>query len=251
MKQKKEEYNADLTHLSSSSKSIFLLGGISSMILIVYSLATILIMVFIGPPPETITECFTMLNLNRFFGLLRLDILTVFAMPLYYLLFYSIYKALKKPNTGEIVTIITIFIFVGLTLFLATPSVFSYLDLSDKYAIAASEIQRNQLLSAGEAILSSDMWHGTGAKIGGMLLQTGALLISVVMLKQKVFNKLTAYTGIFTHGLDLAHILIGFFLPAVGNIIMAIAGPLYLLWFPLVGARLFKLSRYCQRIEVK
>jgi hypothetical protein len=249
MKQKNEEYYADLNHLSSSCKSIFLLGGISSIILIVYSLATILIMVFIGPPPETITECFTILNQNRFFGLLRLDILTVFIMPLYYLLFFSIYKALKKPNTSEIVTIITILIFAGLTLFLATPSVFSYLDLSQKYAIATSEIQRNQLLSAGEAILASDMWHGTGAKIGGMLLQTGALLISVVMLKQNVFNNLTAYTGIFTHGLDLAHILIGFFLPAVGNTIMAIAGPLYLLWFLLVGIRLINLGTYCQRIE--
>jgi hypothetical protein len=67
------------------------------------------------------------------------------------------------------------------------------------------------------------------------------------MLKQTVFNKLTAYTGIVTHGLDLAHILIGFFLPTLGNILMAIAGPLYLLWFPLVGVRLFTLHKYCQR----
>lgn len=249
MKQKKEEYDVNLTHLSSSSKIVFWIGGISSMILIVYSLATMLIMVFIGAPPETITECFTMLNENKFFGLLRLDMLTVFIMPLYYLLFYSIYKALKKTNNDEILTISMILIFAGLTLFLATPSVFSYLHLSDKYAIATSEIQKNQILAAGEAILASDMWHGTGAKIGGMLLQTGAFLISLVMLKQNVFNKLTAYTGIFTHGLDLAHILIGFFLPSVGIILMAIAGLLYLLWFPLIGTRLFKLSIYCQRIE--
>ncbi len=249
MKQKKERYDANLAHLSSSSRIVFWIGGISSMLLIVYSLATMLIMVFIGPPPETITECFAMLNENKLFGLLRLDILTVFIMPLYYLLFYSIYKALKKPNNEEIITISTILIFAGLTLFLATPSVFSYLHLSDKFAIATSEIQKNQLLTAGEAILASDMWHGTGAKIGGMLLQTGALLISIVMLKHNIFSKLTAYTGIFTHGLDLAHILVGFILPSVGVILMAIAGPFYLLWFPLVGIRLFKLGLYCQRIE--
>jgi hypothetical protein len=169
-------------------------------------------------------------------------------MPLYYLLFYSIYKALNKTKNDEIVTICTVLIFVGLTLFLATPSVFSYLDLSGKYAAATSEIQKNQLLTAGEAILASDMWHGTGAKVGGILLQLGALLISFAMLKQNVFNKITSYTGIFTHGLDLAHILIGFFLPPVGVILMAIAGVLYLFWFPLVGVRLFKLSIYCRRI---
>lgn len=240
MKQIKRKHRSDLEDLSSTGKIAFRLGGISSLILILYSLATMLIMVFIGSPPETITECFTMLNENQFFGLLRLDILTVFTMPLYYLLFYAIYLALKKTNQ-ELVSIATILVFAGLTLFLATPSVFSYLQLSNQYAAATSEIQKNQLLAAGEAILASDMWHGTGAQIGGILLQTGALLISFMMLKQNIFSKLTAYTGIFTHGLDLAHILIGFFLPSIGIILMAIAGPLYLLWFPLVGIRLFKL----------
>lgn len=248
MRHQKENNDIDLTHLSSSYRSVFCLGGISSIVLIAYSLATMFIMVFIGSPPRTVVECFTMLNNNKFFGLLRLDILTVFIMPLYYLLFYSIYKALNKPKNHEILTISTVLIFVGLTLFLATPSVFSYLDLSGKYAAATSEIQKNQLLAAGEAILASDMWHGTGAKVGGILLQLGTLLISFVMLKQNIFSKLTAYTGIFTHGLDLAHIFIGFFLPLVGDIVMAIAGVLYLLWFPLIGARLFKLSIDCQRI---
>ncbi len=40
---------------------------------------------------------------------------------------------------------------------------------------------------------------------------------------------------------DLGHIIIGFFSPALGNIIMFIARPLYLIWFPMVGLRLYKL----------
>jgi len=211
------------------------------MILIAYSLITMLIMVGIGTPPESIEECFSMLKENRLYGLLRLDILTVFVMPLYYLLFYSIYLALKDTNK-ELLSISTILVFAGLTLFLATPSVFSYLHLSDEFAKATIESDKNQLIAAGEAIIASDMWHGTGAKIGGILMQLGALIISMIMLKSNVFNKLTAYTGIVTHGLDLAHIVIGFFLPTVGIILMAIAGPLYLLWFPLIGIRLFKLK---------
>ncbi len=73
-------------------------------------------------------------------------------------------------------------------------------------------------------------------------MQSGALVISLVMLKSSVFNKLTAFTGIVTHGLDLLHIITGFFLPEIGMVLMAIAGPLYLLWFPLIGMRLFKLK---------
>ena len=79
------------------------------------------------------------------------------------------------------------------------------------------------------------MWHGTGPIMGGILLQGAGVLISVVMLQGKAFDKVTAYVGILTHGLDLVHLLIGLFLPEVSVILMAIAGPLYLIWFPLIG----------------
>ena len=227
---------------NSSIRLIYQLGGLTCMILIAYSLITMLIMIGIGTPPETIETCFAMLKENRFNGLLRLDILTVFIMPLYYLLFYSIYLALRDSNK-ELVSISTIFVFAGLTLFLAAPSVFSYLHLSDEFAKATTETEKDQLIAAGQAILASDIWHGTGAKIGGILIQTGALIISFLMLKSNVFNKLTAYTGIATHGLDLAHIIIGFLLPTTGVILMAIAGPLYLFWFPLIGIRLLRFSK--------
>jgi hypothetical protein len=174
--------------------------------------------------------------------MLRLDILTVFVMPLYYLLFYCIYLALKRADP-ELVTISTILVFVGLTLFLATSSVFAYLNLCDQYAIATTESQKNLLLAAGEAILASDMWHGTSSFLGGILLHTGALLISFKMLKSSIFNKLTAYAGIFIFGLELAHIIIGLFLPLVSAVIMVVAGTFYLFWFPSIGLRLFKLSK--------
>jgi hypothetical protein len=121
------------------------------------------------------------------------------------------------------------------------PSVFSYLNLSDKFGSATSDIQKNQLLAAGEAIWASDIWHGTGAVIGGILLQAGALLFSIAMLRSTIFTRLTGIIGIIMFGFDLLHIIIGLFSPTVGNILMFIAGPMYLIWFPLVGIRLFKL----------
>lgn len=232
----------DISHLDYSHKTIFKIGAAVCIIFIVYSLLTMILMVKLGPPPSTAEECFRMLHENRLSGLLRLDILTVFILPLYYLLFYSIYYALKKTE-GNLVIISTLLIFAGLTLVLATPSVLSLLNLSDKFAVATTDLQRNNFLSAGESILASDIWHGTGARIGGLLLQSGAVLISIVMLNTSVFNKLTAITGIVTHGLDLLHIISGFFLPSVAVIMMAVAGTLYLAWFPLVGLRLFKLCR--------
>jgi hypothetical protein len=242
MKIKRQDSNIAQFNYSSSRKNIYWLGGLASLILTAYCIGTFLIMLWIGPPPEDIKECFTLLNEDKLLGLLRLDILTVFAMPLYYLLFYSIYLTLKDTDI-ELVTISTILAFIGLTLFLSCTSVFSILNLSEKYALAIDDTEKSQLLAAGEALFTSDIWHGTSAFIGGLLLQTGGLLFSIAMLKSNVFSRITAYTGIFIFGLDLIHILIIFFLPRLSNVLMVIAGTFYLLWFLLVGFRLFQLSR--------
>jgi hypothetical protein len=116
------------------------------------------------------------------------------------------------------------------------------LPLSDKFAAATTDAPRNQLLAAGEAVMASDIWHSTGAILGGVLLQCGAVLISLAMLRGNVFNKATAWLGIVMHGLDLAHILGGLVLPGSGMILLSIAGPLYPIWFLLVALRLLKLA---------
>lgn len=227
---------------NSSCKIVYRLGAIASIILLAYCLATMFIFGIIGTPPKTIEECFSMLHANKLTGLLRLDILTVFIMPFYYLLFYSIYQAMKRVD-HELLKISIILIFIGLTLFLSAPSVFSYLNLSEKYAAATTDIQRNQFLAAGEAIFATDIWHGTSAIIGGLMMQAGALMISFLMLRNNTFGKLIAYTGIFMYALDLMHILTGFFMPTLSSILMVIAGIFYLLWFPLIAIRLIRLGR--------
>src|SRR5688500_17951739 len=117
------------------------LGGWVSIIFMIYSILTMLIVFMIGGPPTSVQECFSMLSENRLKGLLRLDILTIFVMPLYYILFYCLYKVLKPLDNG-LLTISTILIFAGVTLFLAAPSTFSYLYLSDGYENASNEMSK-------------------------------------------------------------------------------------------------------------
>jgi hypothetical protein len=217
-------------------------GGIACFGFILYSLITMLILTVFGGQPGTAQEAFSMFRTNRILGLLRMDLLTVIFIPLYYLIFLGIFLALNgKKNAWSIIALLSVF--VGVTLFLATPSALSLMSLSDKYAMAASESQQDQFIAAGEAILAADMWHGTGALLGGVLIQIGALIFSILMLPGHVFNRLTAYVGIITHGLDLAHFFFLFIVPTVGVILLAVAGTLYLLWFPLIGVRLLRIGR--------
>jgi hypothetical protein len=227
---------------SPSWQSLYRIGAAAATILIVYSLVTMMVLVTLGGQPPSAQETFAMLKSGRLAGLLRLDLLTVLVMPLYYVLFLGFYTALQQTQRTY-AALGAVLGAAGVTLFLATPSVFSWLTLSDKYAAATDAVEQARLLAAGEAILASDMWHGSGALVGGVLLQTGAVLMSVVMLGSQAFSKLTAYVGIVTHGLDLARLLIAFLFPAASVFLMVIAGPLYLVWFPLVARDFSRLGR--------
>lgn len=132
------------------------------MVLIVYSLATIVQLIVLGGQPATAAEAFRLLQSDRVSGLLRLDLPTMVAMPLYYFVFLGLFVALRRSDQANAI-LSTSLAFVGLTLLLATPTALSMILLSQKYAAATTEVTRTQLLAAGEAILATDIWHGTGA----------------------------------------------------------------------------------------
>lgn len=217
------------------------IGGIAAYLLVVYSLATMAQMVVLGGQPASAAQAFDLLRHHRAIALLRLDLPTIAFLPLYYLIFLGLYAALRRTNRA-LALLSTLLAFAGLTLVLSTPTALSLIPLSDRYASAASDAARMQLLAAGEAIMAADIWHSTAAILGGVLLQCGAVLISVVMLRGSVFGKFTARLGIVMHGLDGAHIVCGLIMPVSGIILMAIAGPLYPIWLFLVGRRLLQLA---------
>jgi hypothetical protein len=224
------------------SKKLYKVGAIVCWILVAYSLVTMLSLVIFGGQPKTAQEAFSMLQQNRFIGLLRLDLLTILFIPLYFVLFSILFTVLRKTE-NDFAFMATILVFAGVTLALATPSVFSWLSLSDKFSTSTDITYKNQLLAAGETILASDLWHGSGAIMGGILMQTGAVLVSLLMRRSPAFGKLTANLGVVMHSLDLAHIIVAFFIPVGGVILLAIAGPLYLIWFPLLARDLFRLAK--------
>ena len=223
--------------------SLCRIGGIAAFLLIVYSLATLVQMVVLGGQPASAAQAFDLLQHHRAVGLLRLDLPTIAALPLYYLLFLGLYAALRRTNRAQAL-LSTALVFAGLTLVLATPTALSMVPLSDKYSTTTSDAARSQLLAAGEALMAADIWHGTGAILGGVLLQCGAVLICIVMLRGSVFGKATAWLGIVMHTLDGAHIVGGQIMPVYGIIFMAIAGPLYPIWLFLVGRRLLQLAAH-------
>ena len=228
--------------VEAESNGLCRLGALAGVILLIYSLLTMVILILVGGQPATAQECFELIQKNLPIALLRLDILTIVAMPVFCLLYAGLYCALQE-DCRLLAVISCASAFVGVTLVLSNASAFSLVYLRNQYTAATTEARKTLLLAAGEAVISVDMWHGSAAKIGGLLLQLAGVLISWAMLRTSVFSRGIAYLGLVTHGLDLAHILIGFFSPTAAVIAMAAAGPLYLFWLPLVARRLYQLGR--------
>jgi hypothetical protein len=147
-------------------------GGIAAYLLIAYSVEAIVQLAILGGPPATAAEAFRQLQSNRIEGLLRLDLPTVAVIPLHYLLFLGLFAALRRADrANEILS--TALAFVGTTLALATPMVVPMIRLSERYAVAASDVMRVQLLAAGEAIMACgylarhrrhDGWNPAGVR---------------------------------------------------------------------------------------
>jgi hypothetical protein len=98
-------------------------------------------------------------------------------------------------------------------------------------------------VAAAEAVLASDVWHTTGTLVGGILLMGAAIMFSATMLRSGLFGKAAGWSGILANGVDLLHVLLNLVLPgSPGDILMAVAGPAYLVWFILLGRRLLQLG---------
>lgn len=225
------------------SRYLYKAGGWTAVLFLVYSFVSILILVLLdGGYPGSAIECFEMINENRFIALLRLDVVSIIVVPFYYLLFYSIYQSIKTDYT--LIAKIALFgVLAGVTIFIAGLNLISIINLSDKYHATDLPEMKQHLLAACEGMLASDMWINTGAILRGILIETGAIIFSVLMLKTSVFNKATGWVGLLTHGFDLSSIVVGIFYAPVKDVFTVVAGPLYIVWFIMIGIRLFQLGK--------
>jgi hypothetical protein len=228
-------------YADSQWRSLCKLGGIAALLQLVCVLTSTVIAILVGTEPANAEEYFSILEQNRLAGLLRLDFATLILICLYPLTSFGMYAALRDSNKAYSSLAVAL-IFTGTILALAPHSAFSMIGLSDQFAAATSIVQQEQLLAAGEAVISSDMWHSTSGFLAGIFMQGGSIVVSVVMLGSKNFSRATGITGILSNGFDLVHVFVALFNPALAVILLYISGPFYLLWFPLLARDLYKLG---------
>ena len=225
-------------------KNVYKVGATAVLI----QLATILLLLItsfalgLGPRPTTVQGFYTMYGESKLIGMLRDDFASLILIAMYLGSAPALFFALRKQNF-TVALISAIMLLTGAVGAFSVHAGFSMMRLSDMYAAASTEAQRGQLLAAGEAVLVSDMWNSTAGYMGGILLQGPGVVLSLLMLRNKDFSKVTAISGLLGNGLDLIQHLLHPFIPEIAGLIQPIMGIFYLVWFPFLARDLLCLAR--------
>jgi hypothetical protein len=168
-------------------------------------------------------------------GLALLNVFDIANYALLGLMFLALYVALNQVNKSY-TTIAAVLGLTGMTVYFASNTSFSMLALSNQYAAATTEAQKNVFLTAGQTLLTIN--QGTGVYLSLLLLAVAGLLMSVVMLQSKTFNKITAYTGILASVLDLTYCVTFVLVPELGALLLSAAGLCLMVQHILIGQKL-------------
>lgn len=226
-------------------KGLYRIGGAAALIAAVLLLTEIIIFT-IWPQPSTVTDYFALFQTSRLIGLLDFYFIEFLAYVLFIPMFLAIYVAIRRANKSCMALALLLAI-TGIAIFLATNNPFPMLSLSNQYASATTDAQKNLLLAAGQAILVNTNQRAVGGfNMGFLLLSIAGVIVSIVMLKSKTFSKAIAYVGVLTFAISLADYIRIVFMPSIPILLIIIAiasGLLWLLWLVLIARRLFQLGQ--------
>jgi len=228
--------------VDSSWKSLCVVGGITAL----FTTALVPAEIVIGLLPGVedivsrtiaVTDWFTLFRTHWFLGLRNLGLLNMVGVVLLAPTILAIYSVLRR-DTEAYAALAAIIFFVGMAVYLASNRAFPMLFLSHQYVRATTEAQRSLLAAAGQTMLAE-----AESRSGILVIELALLLASALMLRGRVFSRVTACMGMV--GNMLMMILEIAFMPphGVGMVVAAAGGLSTVVWYFLVGRRLLQLGR--------
>ncbi len=225
----------------SDLKTLYRVGAIASILQLVTIFSYALIVAILGMRVTSAEAFFLIQESSYWASLFRVDFLLMILVGLYLGNFPALVVSLWRVN--PITTMFAgLFTLAAVTVSFAGEATFGLLHLGESYVAASSDLERSQLVAAGDALLAGGWWNSTGSYVTGILLQGGGVMISIVMLSSSSFSKITAWAGLIGNGFDLLQHLISPFAPGISEY-LSFAMILYLIWYPMMARDLFRLAK--------
>jgi len=224
-----------------TSSRLYLIGSVATILQLVMIILYMVVTLMVGPRITHAEDFFIAQHASLWSSLLRIDLMMMLLVGLYLGSFPALLVSLwrTRPLTTSFAFGFTL---IGVVLSFAGESTFAMVHLGKEYISAASEVERAQLVTAGQAILAGGWWNSTGSYVTGFLLQTGGIMISVAMLHSPHFRKMTAFAGILGNSFDLVQHLVSPFFPEI-TLYLSFGMVAYLVWYPLLALDLYQLSK--------
>jgi hypothetical protein len=232
----------------SSWRILYKLGGLAAIIAIMGTMLDITLTFLPGwsasTVPETAIDWFAQFQSNWLLGLRNLDLLNIIISIVTIPMYCALYAVHKEARKGYGLIAMILFI-VGTLVFITNNTALPMLSLSSKYALAGTDAQKLLIAAAGEAMLARGEHGSPGVFIGFFLSTMASITLAFVMLKGKIFSKLTAYIGILGFILLLTYTVFITFVSKSNNLIMILAMPgglLAVAWNIMVARKLIRLG---------
>jgi hypothetical protein len=250
--------NAEATDLSATwntktnvpaSNWLYTMGGIAALIALFVNLSDVVlgfggseVITYGSQPAATWFAVFQQSPFNGLYALGIFNIAYMFAMlPVYAALFWA-----HRRQQGIQAALVLIVFLLATAIYCSTNAAIPMLVLSNKYALAQTELQKTIFIAAGEAILARGEDFTPGAFIGLFLGGCAAISISFIMLRGGIFGKRNAWIGLIGFTFLSLFTIFATFVPTLFTfsfyLFGSMGGILALTWFTLTSRRLFQLS---------
>ena len=195
----------------------------------------------ISPPPSTVLGFFELFQESTLMGLINLDLLLTIDYVLVLFIYFVIFIVLSRKEKS--LSLIAIVLgCLSITLYIVSrEATFSMITLSNEYYCAITEVEQAATLAAGKTLLA--LYNGSSFSISYVLGGFTMLLFSIVMLKNRIFEKSIPLTGLIMG-------VLMFVPPTVGEIgiwISMVSLVPSLIWMILMSRWLFRTARTLTR----
>jgi len=214
--------------------SLYRIAAIAALITVALFLFQI-VAFFVWPPPSSVFGHFMLLHSRPFVGLVCLDFLIIVDEVLAIPIVLALYLSLRRVHES-LVLIAAALSAVSIVCFLIATPALSMQVLSQHYAATTAGVEREQLLAAGQAVLSS--WQGTPFQVGKVVGSIGMVLMGWVMLRSQIFSNATGYIGIVAGVVG-----IGMYVPKVGVFISMLSVVAMQFWYVMIALKLLSFSK--------
>jgi|GEM_PF-3399135 hypothetical protein len=195
----------------------------------------------IQAPPSTSLEWFSLLQTNKFIGLLLLNFFDIVNYILAALMYLGIYSVIRNHDQAYM-RFAMFLTAIGTAIYLTSNQATNILSLSNQYFASINDVQKQLILAAGQYALTINdpVVFGTGVFWGYMFFYAAGFILSIGILRNGPITKWIAVVGIIANAFGLIYFVTSFFGPSLSIIPALGTAPLNLVWYIAIGIQLLR-----------